>query len=135
MESFGVGGRPCVADWGREIVEELQPELARSMEQGKGFRLVKEVYNGFHGTDLSKLLNDQGIKKVVLVGVAADICVSATAWAAMFHGFHTVVVSDGVGDVPDAKKNSLDRMMFVGKVMETNEIVNQWKKNLPKSEL
>ena len=41
--------------------------------------IVKRRYSAFHGTELDVLLRSRGIRTIVLVGVAMNVCVEAAA--------------------------------------------------------
>lgn len=56
--------------------------------------IPKNVNSAFIGTDLRERLDRQGIRRVVLVGLTTDHCVSSTARMAGNLGYDTVVVSD-----------------------------------------
>jgi nicotinamidase/pyrazinamidase len=50
-------------------------------------------------TDLEQLLRDSGVHDVVVVGLATDYCVAATAADAVRLGFATTVLTDAVAAV------------------------------------
>ena len=50
-------------------------------------------------TDLERLLRESGVKRVVVVGLATDYCVLATALDAIRLGFTTTVLRDAVAAV------------------------------------
>lgn len=56
--------------------------------------LFKSVNSGFIGTDLEERLRSMEAKKLILVGITTDHCVSTTARMAGNYGFDTYVVSD-----------------------------------------
>lgn len=56
--------------------------------------IEKEVNSAFIGTDLKEQLDKLGTKKVVIVGLTTDHCVSSSARMAGNLGYDTVVVSD-----------------------------------------
>jgi nicotinamidase/pyrazinamidase len=47
-------------------------------------------------TDLEAILRDRGIQRVVVVGLATDYCVKATALDAVRLGFDTFLLGDAV---------------------------------------
>ena len=87
---FAIWGRHAVAGtWGAEIVEELKPR--------KGDVLIKKLrYDGFYGTSLDHLLRLKGVKRLVVVGTVANICVLHTAGSAALRWYEVVVPMDGV---------------------------------------
>lgn len=67
----------------------------------------KRTDDGFAGTDLAALLGDQGVRRVALCGVLSEMCVSATARAALARGYEVVLPHDGhatydLQDIPAA---------------------------------
>lgn len=58
---------------------------------GHEVEVPKRRYSGFYATDLDLLLREQGIKRVVLVGVKTNVCVRATAQDAFAGGFEVWV--------------------------------------------
>ena len=67
----------------------------------------KRTDDGFAGTDLGALLADRGVRRVALCGALSEMCVSATARAALARGYEVVLPHDGHGtydlaDIPAA---------------------------------
>lgn len=52
----------------------------------------------FADTNLDQVLKDWGVKKVVLTGYMAHVCVSTTARQASQRGYDVLVVENGIGD-------------------------------------
>jgi ureidoacrylate peracid hydrolase len=60
-----------------------------------GERIVrKRRYSAFFATDLDLYLREHGIRRVILAGVALNICVRCTVHDAFFHGYDVWVVPD-----------------------------------------
>ena len=74
----------------REIIAELQP-----LPQDIVFQ--KRRPDGFVGTDLDLILRSNGIKTLVIGGVATEGGVEGTARSARNLGYDVVVLKDGVG--------------------------------------
>lgn len=74
--------------WGGEWHSEFGPQ--------PGDVIAQEHWgqSGFANTDLDVLLKQQGISKVVIVGMAAHTCVESTARFAMELGYHVTLVKD-----------------------------------------
>lgn len=68
----------------------------------------------FEQTDLNDKLQSWGIKKVVLVGYMAHVCVSTTAREAAAKGYEVFLVEDGIGDrdIPGVKGDELTRVVL-----------------------
>ena len=56
--------------------------------------LVKPRHSAFFGTPLAPLLQSRGRTRIVLAGIATNMCVLATAHDATAHGLTLVVLSD-----------------------------------------
>lgn len=70
--------------------------------------------SAFADTPLDSQLEKWGLKKIVLVGYMAHVCVSTTARAGDERGYDVVVVADGVGDrdIPGASGESVTEMVL-----------------------
>jgi nicotinamidase-related amidase len=62
----------------------------------KDFFVLKPKHSGFFGTNLELLLQQLGIKKLVLTGIAGNICVLFTANDAHMRGFELHVPENGI---------------------------------------
>lgn len=60
-------------------------------------RVHKNTYDAFLNTDLTALLEEQSIDRVVVCGVMTDCCCDTTARSAFNRGYETWLVSDACG--------------------------------------
>lgn len=74
---------------GRELVELLRPE-------DDDYFVIKPQFSGFYSTNLPALLPRLGAQRLILTGVAADICVLFTAADAHMREYDLWVPSDCV---------------------------------------
>ena len=83
--------RHCLEDGvrGEPVVRALAPG-------DDDYFVLKPRHSGFYATPLEVLLRHLGVRRVVLCGVAANICVLMTAADAFVRGFEVVVPADGV---------------------------------------
>ncbi|MES2854751.1 MAG: isochorismatase family cysteine hydrolase [Bdellovibrionota bacterium] len=72
---------------GKEIAEILKPEA-------DDYFILKPKHSGFHSTALDVLLNQIGVKRLIITGIAGNICVLFTAHDAHMREFEVVVPSD-----------------------------------------
>ena len=99
----------CVRDtWGAELHPDLDvagETLRKVVKTGTG---DEDGYTAFEasapgavpsGSRLERLLREHGIERVVVLGLATDYCVRATALDARALGFDTTVLRDGVRPV------------------------------------
>jgi nicotinamidase/pyrazinamidase len=98
----------CVADtWGAEIHPDLAlPDGAGRVRKGvngedgySGFSTRDPVTGAETSTELHGLLADRDIRRVVVVGVATDYCVKATAIDAVGLGYDTLLLTDAIAAV------------------------------------
>jgi len=82
----------CVANtWGSKVIRELAPEPGENV-------IPKKRYSGFYGTDLEKILQDENIEEVELVGVCTSICVMDTVGGLANRDYNVSVPVKGVAD-------------------------------------
>ncbi len=113
IDDGGVWPTHCVAGtWGAEFVDGLDPNDRASTIIRKGTN-GEDGYSAFSmrepggdldiPTGLAGLLRERRTNRVVVVGLATDVCVAATAMSAASAGFDTVVLWDATRPVaPDA---------------------------------
>jgi nicotinamidase/pyrazinamidase len=102
----GVWPVHCVRDtWGAEFHPALDVDgdvvkKGTGGEDGYSGFTVRDPSSGEEApTPLEELLRRRGIERVVVVGLAADVCVKETALDAVAKGFETVVVRDATRGV------------------------------------
>ena len=95
----------CVADtWGSEVIHELAPEPGENVIQ-------KKRYSGFYGTNLEKILQDENIEEVEVIGVCTSICVMDTVGGLANRDYNVLVPVKGVADFDqEMHEFSLKRM-------------------------
>ncbi|MCW3140843.1 MAG: cysteine hydrolase [Methanophagales archaeon] len=95
-EEFAIWGQHCVRDTrGAEIIDELAPFSKEA------YVVKKRKYSDFFGTDLDLHLKEKGIKTLIIVGVATNICVMHTAIDASLRGYELIVPEDCVAALSD----------------------------------
>jgi len=118
----------CVqGSWGAEFHPGLRVE-GPVVRKGTG---GEDGYSGFTARDprtgeerdtgLEALLRERGIRRVVVVGLATDYCVKATALDAVRKGFETAVLREAVRAVdlqPGDGERALEQMARAGVRLE-----------------
>ena len=87
----GPMGRILVrGEYGHDIIDELKPLSGEPVidKPGKG---------AFHATDLGALLQNRGIRQLVVCGVTTEVCVNTTVREANDRGYDCLVLEDCVG--------------------------------------
>ena len=78
--------------WGAEIIDELKPQQGEII-------IKKQRYDGFIGTNLDLILRTLGIKYLLFIGTATNICVESTLRHAFFLDYFPILVSDAVSQM------------------------------------
>jgi nicotinamidase/pyrazinamidase len=109
----------CVGGtWGAELFPELRlPEGAPRVRKGSngedgysGFTMRDPTTGEETPTELDGLLRDKGVERVLVVGLATDYCVSATALDAARLGYGTSLLTDAIAAV-DLQPGDGDRAL------------------------
>ncbi len=120
-EEFEVWGRHCVRDTrGAEIIDELLPFSKEA------YVVKKQKYSAFFGTNLDLHLKEKGIKRLIIAGVATNICVLHTAIDASLRGYEIIVPEDCVAALSDYEQEyGLQHIKSVlkGTITSTSTIV------------
>jgi nicotinamidase/pyrazinamidase len=116
----------CVADtWGAELHPDLAlPADAPRVRKGangedgySGFTMRDSTTGATLPTELESVLRDRAVSRVVVVGLATDHCVKATALDAQRLGFDTFVLADAIAAVdlqPGDGDRAIDEMRAAG---------------------
>jgi len=89
----------------------------------KGMDAQYDSYSGFQDdggekTELDGILKQDGIKKVVIYGIATDYCVRATALDAVAAGYKVIMIKNlSRGVAPDTSQKAIDEMKAKGVVI------------------
>lgn len=120
----------CVQDtWGAELHVALKVvEGASVVRKGTG---GEDGYSGFSvrhpesgaeaATELEGILKERDIERVVVVGLAQDVCVKETVLDARRLGYHTTVIDDATRPVnlqPEDGDRALSEMTAAGAAIE-----------------
>jgi ureidoacrylate peracid hydrolase len=90
--------------------------------------VTKHRYSAFYNTDLDTILRANGIRTVVLTGVATNVCVETTAREAFVRDYYVVLVKDGTAAYSQADHEmtlaNIDR--FFGELTSIAELQALW---------
>jgi nicotinamidase/pyrazinamidase len=113
----GIWPPHCVAGTqGAELHRDLHTD-AIALRVRKAATPEADAYSGFQGTDLAEQLRSRGVDEVVVVGLATDYCVKATALDAIAEGFRVSVDPRGCRAVdvqPGDGDRALEEMRAAG---------------------
>jgi ureidoacrylate peracid hydrolase len=96
---------------------------------GQGDMVIpKYRYSAFVSTYLDQYLRSNGIKTLVLTGVATNVCVESTARDGFMKDYHIVIPADMTeGTNTEAKKASLFNInTFFGEVVDSADLLSCW---------
>jgi nicotinamidase-related amidase len=122
----GVNATACCepGSWGAEIVPELAPRASEPI-------IVKHRFSGFIDTGLEKLLRTNGVRSLVVVGVATQCCVESTVRDAAMHDYYVVVPRDCVAArarMRHLHEASLEAMgLYFAQITHSNDVVSIWR--------
>lgn len=104
---------------GIEIIPAVSP-------QPGDFLIVKRRYSGFFATDLDLLLRGLEVDTLILVGVATDVCVRATAQDAQQLNYRVIVPEECVaGTSVEQHQAALRNIAYIfGKVMPLSQVTS-----------
>jgi ureidoacrylate peracid hydrolase len=107
--------------WGAE----LHPDLGVAPDERV---LSKRRYSAFFQTDLDLFLRERDIARVVVTGVALNICVRSTVHDAFFNGYQVVVPQDACRATGDREMASslYDIATHFGDVATTDDVIGAW---------
>jgi nicotinamidase/pyrazinamidase len=123
----------CVAHtWGAELHPALDCPLGSPMilkgsngEDGySAFTMRDPSTDALVPTPLEPLLIESGVSEVVVVGLATDYCVRATALDAIRLGFRATVLTDGIAAVdlqPGDGEDALSEIQAAGVLLTTSD--------------
>lgn len=77
------------------------PQLLSLLPRDDDYLLLKPQYSAFFGTPLDSLLRHLGVERLVLCGIATEICVLFSAHDAYLRGFSLHVPRDAVAGIDD----------------------------------
>jgi maleamate amidohydrolase len=82
--------------------------------------VTKRRFSAFYATDLDLLLREQGVRRVVVVGVKTNVCIRATAQDAFAGGFEPVLVREATSsNRPHLAEASLEDVeRYMGRVCD-----------------
>jgi nicotinamidase-related amidase len=104
---------------GREIVDLLRPEE-------DDFFVIKPQFSGFYSTNLPALLPRLGASRLILTGVAADICVLFTAADAHMREYELWVPGDCVASSDPQRTEWALEIMAISMKAETRP-TGEWR--------
>jgi ureidoacrylate peracid hydrolase len=117
----------CVSEgtWGADLYGELQPN-GRETE----YLLDKHRYSAFIGTRLDQVLRGNGVKTIVVSGVATSGCVESTVRDGFMLDYYVVLAGDACGDYePQRHRASLSKIgLSFGSVVDVDEITSVWRR-------
>ena len=105
--------------WDFELIDELQP-LAQDIV------IEKPRYSGFFNTALDSMLRCRGIRNLVFVGIATNVCVESTLRDGFFLEYFGVALSDAcyqAGPVEAHEASLFNIKTFFGWVSDTANFV------------
>ncbi len=111
--------------WDFQIVAELAPLAGDAV-------IVKSRYSGFHGTDLDSLLRSRGVRNLLMVGIASNVCVESTLRDAYFLEYWPVMIADATmpaGSAEIQRATEFNVKTFFGWVAQSENVATVLREN------
>ena len=96
VDNGGIWPSHCVADTAGAAFSQSISLPASCHIVSKATTADHEAYSGFDGTALTSYLQEKGIKRLFVGGLATDYCVLQTVLDALNHGFVVVLLVDAI---------------------------------------
>jgi ureidoacrylate peracid hydrolase len=101
-----------------------------ALSMGPGEQVFrKRRYSAFFQTDLDSYLREHDVRRVVVCGVALNICVRSTVHDAFFLGFDVWVAADACQATSGRERDSTlyDIETHFGHVLTVEDVIEAWK--------
>ncbi len=122
-ENGGLWPAHCVADMpGALFPQNLALPADNKFIIAKGVKREFDAYSGFQDTPLLALLQERGIRRVFIGGLATEYCVKSTVEGALNLGFATFLLVDAIQGIelnPGDMEQAIKQMLFGGAVAIT----------------
>lgn len=109
--------------WGSEFCKGFEP-------REKDFVVIKNRYSAFEGTNLELILKSNGIRTLIVTGVATNVCVESTIRQGYLKDYYIVAPEDCISslnkEMHEASLFSIDK--WFGHVLNSDEVVECWEK-------
>ena len=95
---------------GHDIIPELYPQSGEAVidKPGKG---------AFYATDLHAIMQNRGIRQLIVTGVTTEVCVNTTVREANDRGYECIIPADCVGSYfPEFQKSALEMIKAQGAI-------------------
>ena len=109
--------------WGAEAVPSCAPETEEPV-------VVKFRPDGFLGTNLDRILQENGHRTVVVCGLFTEGCIESTVRSASYRDHYVIVAADAVASaIPALHAGSLALMRSRYPVLPADEILSAFRKS------
>ena len=123
LRKQGTYGKVLLNTWDADYWGDIRPS-----GQGREIELLKHRYSAFYGTELDLILRSNGIKTLLMTGVATGGCVYTTAVDGFFRDYYVIMVPDACADGDEQTHDVfLKRFGYAyGDVISAPELVEIW---------
>ncbi len=112
----------CAEDsWAGDFYGEVRPLPGEAI-------VTKHRFCAFHNTDLDTILRANGIRTLVMSGVASNVCVETTARSGFVRDYYIVYLSDGTSAYFAQDHEAALRVidLFFGQVVTIDDVIGTW---------
>lgn len=106
--------------WGSKFIDELQPAEGEPVLQGKC------ALSAFTNTALDAILQEKGIRNVVLAGFLSNVCVEATAFSAYDLGYRVQIAAEATASASKEIQHYVENELYplLGGCVTLSEFAN-----------
>jgi ureidoacrylate peracid hydrolase len=98
--------------------------------------VTKHRFSAFQDTDLDLILRSQGVRTLIMTGIATNVCVESTARDGFFRDYYIAFTSDCTATFSkeDHEGTLKNIRRFFGEVVSADEVASCWKTAAVKAE-
>ncbi|MBA2652741.1 MAG: isochorismatase family protein [Tatlockia sp.] len=121
--------KPMIDWWGGDKIEYGSEgwKMIDGFDTSGKTIINKNQYSAFFKTDLDKILTENKIKDLIIVGVMANCCCETTARDAFMYGYNVFFISDATATLnEDLHLSTLKNLSFgFAYIQNTKDIINE----------
>ena len=107
--------------FGARFFADLEPQPGDLVIRGR------KAISPFHGTDLDRLLREQGVRRLAIAGFLTNVCVETTVRAAYDYNYEVTVVADATACLSMEEQRFCETRIlpYFARVVTTSEFLDE----------
>ena len=115
--------------WWRDSIQKgtAEAEISQLLNTDGSEILLKNRYSAFEKTNLEEILQEEGVKQVIITGIMSHLCCETTARDAFMKDFEVIYIIDATATYTEELHLGTIRAIShgFGRCISTEEIVNE----------